>query len=305
MGAWLCLDVHFRMSCGLQERYGGGALVYVKLTARGLDLRSQTVRIDASGRRVSALVLSPKSPRQDAPGVLWIHGGGYLTGMKEMVFMSRAVDLVERFGAVVVCPDYRLSLQAPYPAALDDCHAALLWMRDHTAELGVNPAQLMVGGESAGGGLCAALSLLARDRGDVRIAYQMPLYPMIDDRDTASSRDNHNKVWNTRRNHMAWGLYLRGLGKGCEVPAYAAPARSTDLSSLPPAYSFVSTGEPFYDETVAYFDRLREAGVDAQLDVYEGLYHAFDMLEPDLSESRLARERFCEHFAQAAEHCFA
>ena len=251
MGAWLCLDGHYRMSCGLQERYGGGALVYVKLTARGLDLRSQTVRIDASGCRVSALVLSPKSPRQDAPGVLWIHGGGYLTGMKEMVFMTRAVDLVERFGAVVVCPDYRLSLQAPYPAALDDCHAALLWLRDHTAELGVNPAQLMVGGESAGGGLCAALSLLARDRGDVRIAYQMPLYPMIDDRDTASSRDNHNKVWNTRRNHMAWGLYLRGLGKGCEVPAYAAPARATDLFSLPPAYTFVSTGEPFYAETMA------------------------------------------------------
>ena len=277
----------------------------VKLSAKGLHVRLQRVRIPVGRRRMSALVLTPQHAVTAAPGVLWIHGGGYLTGMKEMVFMSRAVDLVERFGAVVMCPDYRLSWQAPYPAALDDCCAALLWMRNHAAELGINPSQLMVGGESAGGGLCAALTLRVRDRGGVRIAYQMPLYPMIDNLDTPSSQDNRNKVWNTRRNHAAWRLYLRGDAKSPDASPYAAPARATDLANLPPTYTFVCTGEPFYAETLTYVERLRAAGVRAEVDVYDGLYHAFDMLEPDLPESVQACERFCEQYAWAVEHCFA
>ena len=277
----------------------------IRLSARGLDVRSERVRIIAGERRMSALVLRPIEPRPDAPGVLWIHGGGYATGMKEMVFMSRAVDLVERFGAVVVAPGYRLSWQAPYPAALHDCYAALLWLRDHARELGVNPAQLMVGGESAGGGLTAALCLLARDRGQVNVAYQMPLYPMIDNLDTQSSADNHNKIWNTRRNHQAWWLYLRQSARSAQASPYAAAARATDLAGLPPLYTFVSTGEPFYAETLAYVEALRAAGVPAEMDVYEGLYHAFDMLEPDLPESQQARERFCEHFERVASTCFA
>ena len=276
-----------------------------KLSARGLDLRVEKVRISVGKRRLSALALKPTRLHTGVPGVLWIHSGGYATGMKEMVFMSRALDLVTRFGAVVVSAGYRLSWKSPYPAALEDCYATLLWMRDCAAELGINPAQLMVGGESAGGGLCAAACLLARDRGEVRVAYQMPLYPMIDNLDTESSRDNRNKVWNTRRNHQAWALYLRGAARSSNVSPYAAPARATDLSGLPPAYGFVCTGEPFFAETVDYFDRLRDAGVDARLDVYEGLYHAFDMFEPDLPQSQQARERFCERFAWAAGHCFA
>lgn len=277
----------------------------VKLGARGLGLRADHVRIPVGERRMPALVLSPTRPHADAPGVLWIHGGGYATGMKEMVFMSRAVDLVERYGAVVVSPAYRLSWQAPYPAALHDCYAALLWMREHAAELGVNPSQLMVGGESAGGGLTAALCLLARDRGRVAVAYQMPLYPMIDNLDTWSSADNHNKIWNTRRNHQAWRLYLRQDAQSPCVSPYAAAARATDLAGLPPLYTFVSTGEPFFAETLAYVEALRSVGVSAEVDVYQGLYHAFDMLEPDLPEFRLARERFCERFEQAMSSCFA
>lgn len=277
----------------------------VRLSGRGLQLNTQRVRIPVGTRKMPALVLRPTHPRSDAPGVLWIHGGGYLTGMKEMVFMSRAVDLVERFGAVVVSPGYRLSWQAPYPAALHDCYAALLWMRDSAAELGINPAQLMVGGESAGGGLAAATCMLARDRGQVHVAFQMPLYPMVDNLDTPSSRDNHNKVWNTRRNHAAWRLYLRGDAASPQVSPYAAPARQTNHVGLPPAYTFCCTGEPFHDETLAYVAALHAAGVPAEVDVYTGLYHAFDMLEPDLPESRLARERFCEHVARACETCFA
>lgn len=279
--------------------------MYIKLSPRGLGLRCWKTSICAGTHRVRALVLSPLEPRTKAPGVLWIHGGGFATGLKEMVFMSRAVDLVTRFGAVVVSPGYRLSWRAPYPAAFNDCYAALQWLHDYANVLGVNAHQIMVGGESAGGGLCAAVCLAARDRGEVRVAYQMPLYPMIDDLDTSSSGNNRNKVWNTRRNHQAWGLYLREQAHSPEAPVYAAPARATNLKGLPPAYSFVCTQEPFYAETVAYFERMRAAGVEAKLDVYDGLYHAFDMLEPDLPQSMMARERFCEHFAWAAQRYFA
>ena len=111
-----------------------------------------------------------------------------------MVHMSRAVDLVKKYGAVVFSPGYRMAFETPYPAALDDCYDALLYLKNHADELGIRTDQIMVGGESAGGGLCVAVCMKARDTGDVKIAFQMPLYPMLDDRDTETSRDNHGKV---------------------------------------------------------------------------------------------------------------
>jgi acetyl esterase/lipase len=235
---------------------------------------------------------------------MWIHGGGYMTGMKEMAYVGRAADLVREHGAVVVAPGYHLSLFHPYPVALNDCYATLLYIRDHAAELGIRPDQIMVGGESAGGGLAAAIAMLARDRGEVQIAFQMPLYPMIDNFDTDSSRDNHAKVWNTKRNHQAWAVYLRKDARK-DVSPYAAPARQTDYAGLPPAYTFVCTAEPFYCETLQFIDSLKAAGVEARVDVYDGMYHAFDMSEPDHPVSREAIRRFNEMFAYAKEHYFA
>ena len=238
------------------------------------------------------------------PGVLWIHGGGYITGMPEMVYMSRARNLVKKYGAVVVCPDYRLAGTAPYPAALLDCHNALVYLRTHAAQLGVRDDQLMVGGESAGGGLAAALCMYEKDIGGVKIAFQMPLYPMLDNEDTETSQNNHAPVWNTRRNHYGWACYLCGIRKE-PVPAYAAPARRTDYAGLPPAYSFVSTAEPFYAETLTYIENLKQAGVAASVDVYPGLFHAFDMLLPFLKFSRRAAAAFEAHFERAMHSCFA
>ena len=240
------------------------------------DIFVRKLRIPRAGGSIPALLLSPRETVSEATGILWLHGGGYFAGMKEMVHASRAVDLVKNFGAVVLASGYRLSLWAPYPAALEDGYASLLYLKEHAADWGVRSDQLMVGGESAGGGLCAAVCLRARDEGTVRVAFQMPLYPMLDDRDTESSRENHGRVWNTRRNHLAWKLYLRGADR---VSPYAAPARAEDLSDLPPAYSFVGDGEPFYAETVRYFERLRAAGVPAELDVYHTDMHAFDRMD--------------------------
>ena len=268
------------------------------------DVLVRTLRIPTTHGSIPALLLSPRTAQGNATGVLWLHGGGYAVGMKEMVHMSRAVGLVKHFGVVVLAPGYRLSLQSPYPAAMDDCYAALLYLKEHSTALGIRPGQIMVGGESAGGGLCAAVCIRARDTGSVNVAFQMPLYPMLDDRDTETSRDNHGRVWNTRRNHLAWRLYLRGTDRA-QLSPYAAPARLTDFTGLPPAYSFVGDGEPFYAETVRYFDRLRAAGVPAKLDVYHIDLHAFDMMRPRDAQSIAAAEAFERQFADAQSRYFA
>lgn len=271
-----------------------------------MGYRTEKVYIRSGGQKMKLLVLHPDGPApvEGRTGVLWIHGGGYVTGMAEMVHHSRAAGLAERYGAVVVSPEYRLAGKAPYPAALEDCHAALLYLKENAAALGVRSDQLMVGGESAGGGLAAALCMYEKDLGAVNIAFQMPLYPMLDCEDTETSRDNHAPVWNTRRNHYGWRRYLRGTDAE-NVPAYASPARRQDYSGLPPMYTFVGTAEPFYAETLTYAGRLREAGVWTEVDVYPGMYHAFDMLRPSLEVSRLAAERFEAQFAYARAHFFA
>ncbi len=262
------------------------------------------IKIPGKHGSIPMLIARKEGVTEPTTGVLWIHGGGLATGMKEMLYWGRGIDLVTRHGAVVISPSYTLSFKAPYPAAIDDCYDTLMYLRDHATELGIREDQIMVGGESAGGGLVAAVCMMARDMKSVNIAFQMPLYPMLDNFDTESSRNNHAKVWNTRRNHKAWKMYL-GDDVDKEVSPYAAPARQSDFAGLPPAYTFVCTAEPFYCETLTYIDNLRAAGIEAAVDVYEGLFHAFDMQKPNLAISKEAIERFNERFAYAKENYFA
>ena len=267
------------------------------------DYTVTKIYIPSGNYRMKLLILRPtvnKQSREKTPGILWIHGGGYAVGMAGMVFMSRAKRLVTEYGAVVISPEYRLAGKTPYPAALEDCYAALMYLKEHAEVLGCADDQIMVGGESAGGGLMAALCMLARDRGEVNIAFQMPLYPMLDHRDTDSSRDNHGISWNTKRNHAAWKLYLRDIED--KIPAYASPARQTDYSNLPPAYTFVGDREPFYCETLTYIENLKKAGVPAHVDVYPTGFHAFDMLLPFRRISRQAITEFEKQYLYAAEH---
>ena len=259
------------------------------------EVQSWTTRRDGTPLRL--LVVRPAVQRPGVPGVMWLHGGGYAIGAPEQ---SRATArrLVAATDCVVVLPDYRLSTQAPYPAALHDCYDALLWLRDHADELGVAHDQLVVGGESAGGGLTAAVTLLARDRGEVAVAFQVPLYPMIDDRPTASSRDNDAPVWNTATNRAAWDLYLGDLRWG-DVPAYAAPSRATELRGLPPTITFVGDVEPFHDEVLAYAAALEEAGVPVTSRVFNGAFHGFDIVAASAPVSRQARAFLLDAFREA------
>ena len=259
----------------------------IKLTP-DKDILVQKIRAG----NVPVLVLKPAKRSAVNIGLLWIHGGGYITGMKEMVYMSRAVDLVRKYGVTVYSPGYRLAWQRPYPAAAEDCYQVLEYAAG-------KEETVMVGGESAGGGLAVAVCIMARDRG-IRVAYQFPLYPMISNIDTESSKNNHGKVWNTRRNHIGWRLYLRKDAKA-HVSPYAAPVWQTDYSGLPPCYTFVGDGEPFFVETLQYVEMLKASGVEAEVDVYHTDLHAFDMLQDD-ELSRTAIDKFERSFEHALEH---
>lgn len=261
-------------------------------------------KISTARGKMKIIILHPiknKKEKSKTPGVLWIHGGGYVTGMSEMVFMSRAKNLVKKYGAVVISPEYTLAGKAPYPAAIEDCYDALLYMKDHADELGISSNRIMVGGESAGGGLTAALCILARDRNTVKIAYQMPIYPMLDDRDTETSRDNHGIIWNTTKNHKAWKKYLRDI-KNSEIPPYAAPARETDYSGLPPAYTFIGDADAFLSEAVEYIENLKRAGVEASINIYHKGFHSFDLFTPWQGISKAAIAKFEKSFEYAMEN---
>ncbi|MGC8634282.1 MAG: alpha/beta hydrolase [Candidatus Limnocylindrales bacterium] len=240
------------------------------------------------GSRLRVRVYRAPQPPSGVPGILWCHGGGYVMGSPEQDGATYR-RLIEATGAVVVAPDYRLAPAAPYPAALDDCYAALCWLRDSAASLGVAEDRLAVAGNSAGGGLTAALTLLARDRGEVAIAFQLPLYPMLDDRcATPSARENDAPVWDAVTNRHAWRIYLGELAGTDRVSPYAAPARATDLAGLPPAFTYVGSIEPFRDEVVDHVRRLRAAGVPVAFEVYAGCYHGFDVVAPGAPVSRRA-----------------
>ncbi len=239
-------------------------------------LSSETRYIGTAAGKMKIIIMRPRGLNGPLPGILWIHGGGYVLGMAGMVRFSAGRELASRFGAVVVSPEYRLAGKAPYPAALEDCSAAYRYMSDNAEQLGISRDMITVGGESAGGGLAAALCIYERDRGGPVPEMQLPLYPMLDCEDTETSRDNHGRVWNTKRNHWGWSKYLGELYGTDRVPKYASPSRETDYRGLPKCYTYVCDGEPFCAETLDYINNLKAAGVDAHADVFSGNVHAFD-----------------------------
>jgi len=245
---------------------------------RGINYEEKfIVREDGSELRIC--VYSPKEKKENVPGLLWIHGGGYGLGCPEQDF-AFIQNFIDASNCVIVAPDYTNSTSAPYPAAFNDCYNALLWLKENGKEYGMREDQIFVGGNSAGGGLCAAVTLKARDTGDVKIAFQMPLYPMIDDRMiTKSSQNNDAPVWNTKSNEIGWKLYLGETYGTDKVSKYASPARETDYSNLPPTLTYVGTIEPFTDETIEYVENLKKAGCKVHFKTFDGCFHGFDLLK--------------------------
>ncbi|MED1058265.1 alpha/beta hydrolase [Bacillus mycoides] len=231
-------------------------------------------------------IYRPKSNNEPLPVLLWIHGGGYILGS-----IDDNDDTCMRFakeaGCVVVSVDYRLAPEHPYPAPIEDCYSALKWIAYNAKSLNIDSNRIGVAGVSAGGGLTAALSLLARDRKYPSICLQMPLYPMIDDRNNTPSANEIKEgfVWNQKANEAGWKMYLGEMYGTDQIPVYAAPSRAEDYSDLPYTYTFVGQLDPFRSETLTYVSKLAQAGVDVEFHLYPNAYHWFEGLNPNADVS--------------------
>ena len=233
--------------------------------------------------------------KEKLPAVYWIHGGGYVMGHPDGDDLL-CESFVNEINCVVVSIDYRLAPEHKYPAAIEDCYAGLKWTADNKDELLIDASKIAVAGASAGGGLAAALALMARDKKGPHIAFQAPLYPMLDDCNTTPSsyeinEENMPKAWNREANIIAWKMYLGENTKG-EVSPYAAPARAENLEGLPPAYIFIGQLDPFRDETIDYVKKLSMAGVPVEFHLYPGCFHGFDSIFNDAEISSFARNQF-------------
>jgi acetyl esterase/lipase len=228
---------------------------------------------------VRVLIYSPPGgTTAPKPGYLHIHGGGYIMGTPEMMDLQNKAT-VREIGCVVVSVDYRLAPETPYPGPVEDCYAALKWFHTNAASLGVDPHRIAIGGESAGGGLSAALGLLTRDRKEVPLAFQLLIYPMIDDRTVTRSEPHKfagEFIWTAHSNDFGWRSLLGRAPGGADVSPYAAASRAENLAGLPPTFISVGALDIFLDEDIDYAQRLMAAGVPTELHVYPGAYHGFD-----------------------------
>jgi acetyl esterase/lipase len=232
----------------------------------------------------NVLVRSYRPRAQDGPlpCLYWIHGGGHVLGSVDQDD-PLAQSYVQSVGCVVVSVDWRRPPEDPYPSPMDDCYTGLKWLFDNADELQVDPDRIAVGGASSGGGSAAGLVLLARDRGQIPVHYQLLIYPMLDDRNVTPSSHmvTEPQLWNRKSNLIGWNAYLgQGHEDADDVPIYAAPTRATDLSGLPPAFIGVGGLDVFLDEDLDYAQRLMQADVATELHVYPGAYHGFDLFAP-------------------------
>ena len=241
------------------------------------------------GHKIRARVYKPADATGPLPGLLYAHGGGYQVGVPEQAH-PYFEDLIARRDVAIVAPAYRLSLDGhPFPAGLDDCFDTINYMSTNAAELGLRDDKFITAGHSGGGGMSAALTHRVVDAGDVEIAFQMPIYPMLDHRmQTSSAQFAGTAVWDTHTNAGAWNRYLGHLNG--EVPEYASPALRTDLTGLPPTITWVGDAEPFKDETINYVTALEEAGVPTRFKLFEGGFHAFEVLAPKTTIGQQAIE---------------
>ena len=258
----------------------------------GVSIEKRSVPGSQGTPDVDVIIYRPLDREGVLPVLLFIHGGGYVFG-KAAGNNGTNVRTAAEVGCVVVSVDYRLAPETVAPGPLEDCYAALLWVHDNAAELGVDQRRIAIAGESAGGGLAAALALLARDREKVAICFQMLIYPMLDDRTAINAGNNPivgEFVWTQQSNRFAWRAYL-GIEPGSPgVSPYAAPARATELAGLPRTYISVGSLDMFLEENLAYATRLLKASVAVELHVFPGAYHGFE----HAAESRLAIKAECE-----------
>lgn len=253
----------------------------------------QVARRDGQGA-VQVELFRPKTHLGPLPILLHLHGGGYAIGAPCQDYPLFS-ELMAVAPCVIAAPRYRRSFQAPYPAALEDCYSTLLWLQENSREIGGDPDRIVLMGQSAGGGLVAALCLLARDRAEVRIAHQFLPSAMLDDRTDKPGMDR--ALWSNRKNRLCWNMYLTDPPdkRNC----YGAAARAKDLSGLPPAVGFAGGCDLFHDENLAYFSRLDAAGVSTIFRTIDGGYHGVEVFAPASRAGREAKGLLLKAFQDA------
>ena len=256
------------------------------LTGRGAD--PENVEVTETGAGPIRIHRPAASGNEPLPAVLWLHGGGFLFGSpKQDDALCR--QIADELGAIVVAPMYRLSPKHAFPMALDDAYAALTWV----AKLdGVDTDRIAIAGASAGGGLAAQVALHARDLGEIRLAAQILVYPMLDDR-TVNRTDLDEsgfRLWDNRSNRVGWTAYLGHEAGAEEASPIAVPSRNEDLGGLPPTWIGVGSLDLFCDEDMAYAERLKDANVPCETIVVDGVFHAFDGIVEDSAATQRFRE---------------
>ncbi|XPP26379.1 MAG: alpha/beta hydrolase [Leucobacter sp.] len=255
----------------------------VQAEGRAVSWEDRTIPGPEGAPEVQITIVRPTAPAEGPrPGVIGLHGGGYVLGTR-FFGTGELIELAERYGAVGIAVEYRLAPEHPAPAAAEDGYAALRWLAEHAEELGVDPDRLVVTGSSAGGGLTAAVALMARDRGGPALSGQRVDCPMIDDRNATVSSWQYDGIgaWDRNNNDCGWDAYL-GEDRGTErVHPHQAPARAADLAGLAPAYIEVGAAEVFRDEAADYARRIWATGGEAELHIWSGGYHGFSGFSPD------------------------
>ncbi|MBP1324979.1 acetyl esterase/lipase [Leucobacter exalbidus] len=256
------------------------------VTSLGASHEERTIAGYEGGEIIVSIYRRPGQTTA-GPGIFHIHGGGMVFGDR-FTGVQAFLPYIASHGAVVVSIEYRLAPDFPDPVPVEDCYAGLLWLAEHAADLGIDAERLVVAGASAGGGLAAGVTLLARDRKGPALRASLLIYPMLDDRnETISSHQIQGiGVWDRTSNFTGWDALLGSRRGTADVSIYAAPARAEDLSGLPPTFIDVGSAEVFRDEDVAYASRIWAAGGIAELHVWPGGFHGFDGFAPHSQLSR-------------------
>lgn len=239
---------------------------------------------------IALSVYRPAVASGATPCVYWIHGGGMVLGDR-FTMIEHPLEWVDLLGVTVVSVEYRLAPEHCGTALVDDCYAGLIWVAKHADELRIDPGRIVVGGGSAGGGLAAGVALMARDRKDPEIFGQLLVCPMLDHRNITASSEQYDGAygsWTRTMNDFGWSCLLDGISDE-EVPAYVSPALASDLSGLPATYIDAGSAEVFRDEDVAYATAIWAAGGQAELHIWAGGFHGFDILAPAAQVSIAAR----------------
>ena len=257
------------------------------LRRRGtVELQERYIPGQPGAPELPALILRPAGRVGPLPCLYYTANGGKVVQSPRVGLTDLEPDWVVDQGIVFVSVSPRAAPEDPHPAQVEDAYAGLVWTVEHAEELGIDPDHILVMGKSGGGGVAAATALLARDRGGPALAHQILIYPMLDDREITVSSRFEGVIWDRTSNRTGWTAMLGEACGGPDVSPYAAPARATDLSGLPPAYLETGSSEVFRDETIDYAARLAQAGVPMELHSWVGGYHGFELTAPDAEISR-------------------